>query len=211
VGITYGGAGLAGSQRLSGAIAAHIDMYEPAGLDLENADASWGDRNLYGIVLLYGGGAVLHQCKKVGLTVDCTMEVEAVATGKATEVVTYAREMGRAIGAPAMALRSLALTTLPTSASDQGRGLRCDQSTSFGANTSSCSVLRPATLLSAMWATHRRPPTSSPSGYRRLSSSSACATSPICGCTLCDVAGAPVFSIYGYVHSWTVNGLIDAA
>jgi len=100
VGITYGGAGLAGSQRLSGAIASHIDMSEPAGLDLENADASWGDRNLYGIVLLYGGGAVLHQCKKVGLTVDCTVEVEAVATGKANEVVTYAREMGRAIGAP---------------------------------------------------------------------------------------------------------------
>ena len=101
VGITYGGAGLSASPRFLGAIAAHIDLSEPAGPALEaHADASWGDQNLIGIVLTYGGGAVLHQCKKTGLLVDCIMEAEAIATGKAAEVVTFAREVGRAIGAP---------------------------------------------------------------------------------------------------------------
>jgi len=97
----YGGTGLSASSRFSGAIAAHIDLSEPAGPALEaHADALWGDQNLIGIVLTYGGGAVLHQCKKMGLLVDCTMEAKAIATGKAAEVVTFAREVGRAIGAP---------------------------------------------------------------------------------------------------------------
>ena len=213
VGIAYGSAGLSGGERLSGAIAAHIDMSEPAGLDLEaHADAPWGDRNLYGIVLLYGGGAVLHQCKKVGLLVDCTMEVEAVAPPvRPPRWLPMRVRWGVPSAHRAMALRSLALTTLQTSASEMGRGLHRNPSTSLGATTSLCSVLRPATLLSATWATHRWPPTSSPSGSRRLSSSSACATSPIRGCTLCNVAEDPVFSIDRYVYSWTVNGRIDAA
>ena len=97
----YGGTGLSASSRFSGAIAAHMDLSEPAGPALEaHANASWGDRNLIGIVLTYGGGAVLHQCKKTGLLVYCTMEAKAIATGKAAEVVTFAREVGRAIGAP---------------------------------------------------------------------------------------------------------------
>jgi len=125
VGITYGGAGLFGGQRLSGAIAAHIDVSEPAGLDLEaHADASWGDRNLYSIVLLYGGGAFLHQCKKVGLLIDYTMEVEAVATGKVAEVVAYAREVGRAISAPCHGPTLIGTDNLANLSVRSGKGTR---------------------------------------------------------------------------------------
>lgn len=101
IGITYGGAGLAASPRLDARLAAHIDISEPAPSNLvAHADSTWGDRNVYGLVLTYAGGAVLHQTKKISLIVDSSMEAEAVASGRAAEHVAYAREVLRALGTP---------------------------------------------------------------------------------------------------------------
>jgi len=101
VGLTYGGAGLSASPRLRGGLAAFIDMNEPAPAELEgHADATWGDRNVYGLILTYEGAAVLHQTKKISLVVQCSMHTEAIASGKAPEVIYYAREIERAFGKP---------------------------------------------------------------------------------------------------------------
>jgi len=94
VGITYGGADLVGSPRLDARLAARIDLCEPAprGLVVAHANSTWGDRNVYSLVLTYAGGAVLHQTKKILLIIDSLMEAEAVASGRAAEHVAYARE-----------------------------------------------------------------------------------------------------------------------
>jgi hypothetical protein len=102
VGITYGGAGLSASPRLGGGLTAFIDMNEPAPAVLEgHADATWGDRNVYGLILTYGGAAVLHQTKKISLVVECSMHTEAIASGRAAEIIFYGREIIRAFGRPA--------------------------------------------------------------------------------------------------------------
>ena len=65
-----------------------------------HADASWGDRNVYGLLLTYAGAAVLVTTKKISLIVDSTMEAEAIGSAKVAEVVAYAREILRAFGVP---------------------------------------------------------------------------------------------------------------
>ena len=60
VGIKFGGSGLAASARLGGLLKAHIDLAQPAPSALEaHSDATWGDRNVYALVLTYAGAAVL--------------------------------------------------------------------------------------------------------------------------------------------------------
>jgi len=49
---------------------------------------------------MFCGGCVAHLVKKMHLIVDSSMESEAVATGKCGELVTYAREILRALGVP---------------------------------------------------------------------------------------------------------------
>tara|TARA_B110000046_G_C13021457_1_gene411460 strand:- start:974 stop:4489 length:3516 start_codon:yes stop_codon:yes gene_type:complete len=101
VGITFGGAGMSATPRLSGSFDAYLDLSEPAAQELDaHADASWGDRNIYGLILTYAGAAVLHQVKKISLVVDSTMESEAIGSAKAGEAVAYAREILRALGVP---------------------------------------------------------------------------------------------------------------
>ena len=98
-GITYGGEGPDSSTRFDGRMAASVKLAEPAGELLEAAaDATWGDRLIYGLILSYGRGAVLHITKKIGLLLDSSMESEAVASAKAAESVTYIREVLRALG-----------------------------------------------------------------------------------------------------------------
>ena len=76
-------------------------MREGANAELEaTADSTWGDHNVYGILLTYNGGAVAHPVKKMHLILDSSMESEAVATGKCGEIVSYARDILRAIGVP---------------------------------------------------------------------------------------------------------------
>ena len=85
-------------------MAANIRLDEPAAACLESsADATWGDVNVYGLLVTFGRGAVAHGTKKVGLLVDSSHESEAIATSKAGETVTYAREVLRALGVPAAA------------------------------------------------------------------------------------------------------------
>lgn len=58
------------------------------------------DRNVYGQLITYAGGAVLHQTKKIGILVDSSMESEAIASSKSGELVSYSREILRALGVP---------------------------------------------------------------------------------------------------------------
>lgn len=99
VGLTFGGGGLSSTPLLEGSLKANIDLSEPAQADLAaHADATWGERNVYGLLLMYGGAAVVHQTKKIALVVDSSMESEAIASSRAGEVVTHAREILRAFG-----------------------------------------------------------------------------------------------------------------
>ena len=50
--------------------------------------------------LSFGGGAILHQTKKLALVVDSSMEAEAIASCKAAECISYAREILRALDVP---------------------------------------------------------------------------------------------------------------
>ena len=60
IGINYGGTHLSSAPQLGGNLSAHIDMLEPAPATLEvHADATWSDRNVYGLQLTYAGAAVL--------------------------------------------------------------------------------------------------------------------------------------------------------
>ena len=71
----------------------------PAPANLEgHADATWGDRNLYGLILTYAGAAIYHSTKKIALIVDSSMETEAIASAKGAETISYAREVFRAFG-----------------------------------------------------------------------------------------------------------------
>ena len=98
VGITFGGAR---TTRLDGRIAANVDLWQPAPATLEgHADATWGDRCLYALILTFGGAAVLHQVKKIAMLVDSSMESESIGTAKAAEMIAYAREILRAFGTP---------------------------------------------------------------------------------------------------------------
>lgn len=102
VGITFGGGGSSTSGILEGSLKANIDLSEPAPSELTaHSDATWGDRNVYGLILTFANAAVLHQTKKIALIVDSSMESEAIASSKAGEAVTYAREILRGLGIPA--------------------------------------------------------------------------------------------------------------
>ena len=76
-----------------------MDGKAPAELE-GHADATWGDRNVYGLMLTFGGGVVYHVTKKIALIVDSSMETEAIASAKAGEQVECAREILRAFGTP---------------------------------------------------------------------------------------------------------------
>ena len=99
LGITYGGVAEGDEARFEGRMQASIDLAAPAGRELEAAaDATWCERNLYGMLLTYGRGAVFHATKKIGLILGSSHESEAVASAKAGEQVAYAREVLRALG-----------------------------------------------------------------------------------------------------------------
>ena len=97
-GITFGGALTA---RLDGRVSANVDLWQPAPASLEaHADATWGDRCVYALILTFAGAAVFHQVKKISMLVDSSMESEAIGTSKAAETIAYAREILRAFGTP---------------------------------------------------------------------------------------------------------------
>ena len=61
------------------------------------ADASWSDRSLIGMVIMFWGGAVLLETKKAALA-DSSTEVEGIASSKCAEHLTVAIEMARGMG-----------------------------------------------------------------------------------------------------------------
>ena len=101
VGITFGGEGPDDESRLSGRLSANVDLNEPAASTLEaSADATWGDRNLYAMLITFYRGTVRHLVKKIGLVIDSTHEAEAIGTSKVSEEVSYARVVLHALGEP---------------------------------------------------------------------------------------------------------------
>ena len=110
--------------RLEGSLKAHIDLDESPAAELTaHADATWGDRNVYGLLLTFAGGAVLHQTKKIALIVDSSMESEAIASSKGGETIAYAREVLRGLG---IAAGSATLLTTDNLANQKvGSGLGC--------------------------------------------------------------------------------------
>ena len=97
-GITYGGNGVDDADLDH----EHVGIEGKAPLELAgSADATWGDgRNLYGIMLTYNHGAVVHMTKKIRAVVESSHHSEAIATCEAAKQVVYAREVLRALGAP---------------------------------------------------------------------------------------------------------------
>ena len=74
-----------------------------------SADATWGDgRNLYGVLLTYNRGAILHMTKKIRAIAESSHHSEAIATSKAAEQVTYAREVLRALQEPEQGATTIA-------------------------------------------------------------------------------------------------------
>lgn len=98
-GITFGGGGLGSAARLEASLTADVDLNSPAPKELEvYADATWSLFNIYGLLVTYYGAAVFHQTKRIAMICDCSQKSEAVATSKAGEIATYAREVQRALG-----------------------------------------------------------------------------------------------------------------
>ena len=98
VGITFGGTG-DDTARFEGRMQANLDLTTPAGASLEaSADATWCNRSVYGMILTYARGAIFHHTKKIGMILDSSTEAESVATAKAGEQISYAREILRALG-----------------------------------------------------------------------------------------------------------------
>ncbi len=58
------------------------------------ADASWGERNIYGILIMMNNGVIVAETKKMG-PVDSSAEAEGIATSKCAEILENVREIAR--------------------------------------------------------------------------------------------------------------------
>jgi hypothetical protein len=61
------------------------------------ADASWGERNIYGILIMMNNGVIVAETKKMG-PVDSSAEAEGIATSKCAEILENVREIARGMG-----------------------------------------------------------------------------------------------------------------
>jgi hypothetical protein len=61
------------------------------------ADCSWGDRNLYGCIIMMNYGAIVCETKKMG-PVNSSAEGEGITTSKCAELVIPVQEAARAMG-----------------------------------------------------------------------------------------------------------------
>jgi hypothetical protein len=60
-------------------------------------DCTWGDRNVYAILVMMNNGAIVTETKKMG-PVDSSAEGEGIATSKCTELTNFIREAARGMG-----------------------------------------------------------------------------------------------------------------
>ena len=89
-----------------------LDQRSPADLSA-SGDASPGFHNVYSILIMYGGAALMHATKKCGLVIDSTMKLEQVATQKTGELIEYLWVLGRATGLTPPRPTVLATDNLP--------------------------------------------------------------------------------------------------
>ena len=61
------------------------------------ADASWGDRNIMGCLIMMNHGVIVTETKKMG-PVDSSAQAEGVASSKCAEIIEMAREIARGMG-----------------------------------------------------------------------------------------------------------------
>ena len=104
---------------------------------------------VYGMILTYGRGAVIHLTKKIGLLLDSSMESEAVASAKAGESVTYLREVLRALG------------DLP----DGPTPILTDNQANLMVAKDAASASRARHFLRRYTVLHQQPPGSAPGGF----------------------------------------------
>ena len=61
------------------------------------ADASWGDRNIYGCLIMMNHGVIVAETKKMG-PVDSSAQAEGIASSKCAEILENVREIARGMG-----------------------------------------------------------------------------------------------------------------
>jgi len=105
-GIIYGGLDLVkgGRSRLAAGLATTIKLEQGAPLDLENInDATNGrkpGRDLYGVLVTYCGGAVMHKVRKLGANVASVHEAEGIGSQKGSEFAIHASEIALGLDDP---------------------------------------------------------------------------------------------------------------
>ena len=72
----------------------------PSELEI-SCDASMEPHYIYSVLITYAGASVLQQCKKAGIAVSSTLDLESVATVKGSELGIYAQIVLNALGATA--------------------------------------------------------------------------------------------------------------
>ena len=60
-------------------------------------DCTWGDRNVYALLVMMNHGAILTETKKMG-PVDSSAEGEGITTSKCAEITDFIREAARGMG-----------------------------------------------------------------------------------------------------------------
>ena len=61
------------------------------------ADASWGDKNIYGCIVMMNHGVIVAETKKMG-PVDSSAQAEGIASSKCAEILENVREIARGMG-----------------------------------------------------------------------------------------------------------------
>ena len=61
------------------------------------ADASWGDKNIYGCIVMMNYGVIVAETKKMG-PVDSSAQAEGIASSKCAEILENVREIARGMG-----------------------------------------------------------------------------------------------------------------
>ena len=64
---------------------------------VEFRHASWGDRNIYGCLIMMNHGVIVAETKKMG-PVDSSAQGEGIASSKCAEILENVREIARGMG-----------------------------------------------------------------------------------------------------------------
>lgn len=97
--LTYGASPTNRADPIDGRLDMKLTERAPTQLEA-SADALTTPRDVYSVLITYGGASVLHKTKKIGIAVGSTHDAENVATVKASEDAIYGRIVLHALGVP---------------------------------------------------------------------------------------------------------------